>query len=298
MKPGDLNLFYTQLAQTPEMQAAAAAVRKAAPAAPLPQPISKAEARAVGLAANIAKGGTRIFAEGDSWFDFPNWILLDPVSDVLDGLIHEHGYVVTRISRAGDTVANMSRSQNLQLIRQNLAALRPEAFLFSGGGNDLCDRRQNGTNEFYDVLFGPPAPHGLQTKLLSTYLDRIMAGYELVLAEAVAAKVPAFVHSYAHAIATGIPAVYKFAGPWLKPQLVAKAYDAKKEGPAIVAQMIDALSDRLAQLAQESHGKIYFVDLRGVIQANDWHDELHLLPRGWRKAAKEFNKAIRSVLGH
>lgn len=298
MKPGDLNLYYTRLAQTPEMQAAAAAIPEAAPAAPLPKPISKAEARAVALAANIAKGGTRIFAEGDSWFDFPNWILLDPVSDVLDGLIHEHGYVVTRISRAGDTVANMSASQNLQLIRQNLAALRPAAFLFSGGGNDLCDRRKNGTNEFYDVLFGPPAPHGLQTKLLSTYLDRITAGYKLVLAEAVAAKVPAFVHSYGHAIATGIPAVYKFAGPWLRPQLLAKGYDAKKEGPGIIAQMIDALSDRLARLAQESQGQIHFVDLRPVIQPRDWHDELHLLPRGWRKAAKVFDQAIRAVLGH
>jgi hypothetical protein len=137
----------------------------------------------------------------------------------------------------------------------------------------------------------------VQTKLLSTYLDRIMAGYKLVLAEATAAGVPAFIHSYGHAIATGIPAVYKFAGPWLKPQLVAKGYDAKKEGPAFIAQMIDALSDRLARLAQDSHGHIHFVDLRGVIQASDWHDELHLLPKGWRKAAKAFNQAIRSVLG-
>lgn len=298
MNPGDLNRYYTQLARTPEMHAAAAAIPAPEPTTAWPAPISKAESRAVVLAANIAKGGTRIFAEGDSWFDFPNWVLLDPVSDVLDGLMHDHGYVVTRISRAGDTVASMSGSQNLELIRQSLAALRPEAFLFSGGGNDLCARRQNGTNEFYDILYGPPAPHGIQAHVLSVYLDRVIAGYNLILAEAVAAHVPAFVHSYAHALPSGIPAVYKFAGPWLRPQLLAKGYNAEAEGRSIVAQMIDVLSDRLAHLAQQSHGKIHFVDLRPLITANDWHDELHLLPSGWHKAATEFNRVIRSVLGH
>ena len=297
MNPGDLNVYYEQLGLTPEMHQALAAIREAAPAGPLPQPISKAESRAVALARNIERGGTRIFGEGDSWFDFPNWVLLNPVSDVLDGLLHEYGYVVTRISRAGDTVANMSASQNLTLIRQNLFALRPAAFLFSGGGNDLCARRQDGTNEFYDVLYGPPAPHGIQTTLLSTYLDRVIEGYRLILAEAVALKIPAFVHSYAHGVPSGRPAVYKFAGPWLKPQLVAKGYDPSGEGPPAVAQMIDALSDRLAHLANRSHGTIHFVDLRPVIDTSDWHDELHLLPGGWRKAAREFDRAIRGVLG-
>jgi len=296
MQPGDLNRYYEQLAQTPETRAALAAVGEVTFEKPSLRPISKTESRAVALAKNIANDGTRVFAEGDSWFDFPNWILLDPVSDVLDGLIHEHGYVVTRISRAGDTVQNMSTGQNLALIRQNLAALRPAAFLFSGGGNDLCARRQDGTNEFYDVLFSPPAPHGIQSQMLSDYLDRVIAGYRLVLAEAVALKVPSFVHSYGHALPTGIPAVYKFAGPWLKPQLVAKGYDASGEGPSLVAVMIDALSERLGNLAQQSDGMIHFVDLRPVINANDWHDELHLLPQGWRKAAKKFDKAIRKVL--
>jgi len=296
MEPGDLNRYYEQLARTPETHAALAALGKVTFEEPSLRPISKAESRAVALAENIAKDGTRVFAEGDSWFDFPNWILLDPVSDVLDGLIHEHGYVVTRISRAGDTVQNMSTGQNLALIRENLAALRPAAFLFSGGGNDLCGRRQDGTNEFYDVLFGPPAPHGIQSQMLSDYLDRVIAGYRVILAEAVALKVPSFVHSYGHAVPTGIPAVYKFAGPWLKPQLVAKGYDAPSEGPGLVAVMIDALSERLANLAERSDGMINFVDLRPVIDPDDWHDELHLLPTGWRKAATKFDRAIREVL--
>src|SRR6266540_1048187 len=108
MHPGDLNRYYEQLARTPETFAALAAIEKVTPEHPALRAISKAESRAIALAENIANGGTRVFAEGDSWFDFPNWILLDPVSDVLDGLIHEHGYVVTRITRAGDTVQNMS----------------------------------------------------------------------------------------------------------------------------------------------------------------------------------------------
>ena len=219
------------------------------------------------------------------------------MSDLLDGLIHEHGYVVTRISSAGDTVANMSSSQNLNVIRQHLNALRPEAFLFSGGGNDLCKRRQDGTNEFYDVLYGPPAAHGIQAKLLATYLDTVLAGYQLILGVAAETKTPAFVHSYAHAIPSGRPAAYKIAGPWLKPQLDAKGYNAAKEGSPLVAQMIDALSSRLISLAKKSKGRVHFVDLRPVIEPGDWHDELHLLPQGWKKAAAEFDKAIRKVLG-
>ncbi len=61
MNPGDLNVYYEQLGLTPEMHQALAAIREAAPAAPLPQPISKAESRAVALARNIERGGTRIF---------------------------------------------------------------------------------------------------------------------------------------------------------------------------------------------------------------------------------------------
>lgn len=302
LRPGDLNRFYEQLGQHPADRRAAAAAptpgRRRVRAGVLPPgAISKTEVRAVALAKNIAEGGTRLFAEGDSWFDFPNWILLDPVSDVLDGLIHGHGYVVERISHGGDTLETMAYPGNLRLIRQNLAGLRPKAFLLSGGGNDLCGRRQDGTNRFYDVLAGPPAPHGIQSKLLSHYLDQLVVSYRQILAEAAAARVPAFVHAYAHAIPSGIPAVYKFrVGPWLRPQLKAKGYDPATEGVRLVARMINDLSDRLDALAKGSRGKVHFVDLRRVITKDDWHDELHLLPQGWRKAAAEFDRVIRMVL--
>jgi hypothetical protein len=70
-----------------------------------------------------------IYAEGDSWFQFPVFI-----RDIIDWLTRREGYIVYSDAYGGDWITNIIyESQYVSA----LSLLRPGYFLISGGGNDL-----------------------------------------------------------------------------------------------------------------------------------------------------------------
>ena len=78
---------------------------------------------------------TVIFAEGDSWFQFPRitrWY--DAVRDVIDWLIKEDEYAVYSIAAGGDWFSNIFYAGEYI---EELPKIQPDVFLISGGGNDL-----------------------------------------------------------------------------------------------------------------------------------------------------------------
>lgn len=84
-----------------------------------------------------------LVAEGDSWFQFPGrWFFsalglkfhLDAVKDILDHLIAGKRYCLYSLAAGGDWLIKMLRADDYV---EPLSHIEPDAFLLSGGGNDL-----------------------------------------------------------------------------------------------------------------------------------------------------------------
>ena len=75
--------------------------------------------------------GPILVSEGDSWFQHPI------ENDIIDTLAwFTHGYKIRSLGAAGDRLSEMVQHLEFpQAIRDE----NPEAFLFSGGGNDFVD---------------------------------------------------------------------------------------------------------------------------------------------------------------
>lgn len=80
-------------------------------------------------------GRKLILAEGDSWFQFPRIFLgFDLVKDIIDHLMDRGDYLVYSLAYGGDWLSNIL---SLDEYVDELPKLSPDAFLISGGGNDL-----------------------------------------------------------------------------------------------------------------------------------------------------------------
>lgn len=85
-----------------------------------------------------------VVAEGDSWFQFPGrwfvhafglrWVHVDAVKDILDQLTASKRYCVFSLAAGGDWLIKMLRANDYV---EPLSQIEPDAFLLSGGGNDL-----------------------------------------------------------------------------------------------------------------------------------------------------------------
>ncbi len=80
--------------------------------------------------------GKSILAEGDSWFQHPRIKPIgDTVTDIIDWLIDENpNYAIYSMAAGGDWLSNMIRTTDYITM---LDRISPDAFLFSGGGNDM-----------------------------------------------------------------------------------------------------------------------------------------------------------------
>ncbi|MFK7920596.1 MAG: hypothetical protein AB8H47_01505 [Bacteroidia bacterium] len=80
--------------------------------------------------------GKSILVEGDSWFQHPPVQLLgDSVKDIIDWLIEDNpNYAVYSMAAGGDWLSNMIKTTDYISM---LDRISPDAFLFSGGGNDM-----------------------------------------------------------------------------------------------------------------------------------------------------------------
>ena len=122
------------------------------------------------------------------------------------------------------------------------------------------------------------------------------------LIEAVKSKkkdIQIFLHGYGYPIPDGRAVIqlgdYKFVGPWFDPALRRKGF-SEAEGKIILHSLIDALNNMLSKLAQEYSDNVHYIDLRPIIQDEDWENELHLTAQGFKKVADEFEQQILKVL--
>jgi lysophospholipase L1-like esterase len=260
----------------------------------------KARARAV------ASGGLLI-AEGDSWFDYPFF-------DVLERLEDGFGFEVESVAHKGDTVEAMaydpSQTSKLARLFERLGGQgrQPRAILLSGGGNDVAG------DEFGLLLnhasSGLPV---LNDRIVSGVIDeRIKAALACLIGAVTTLSrryferaVPVLVHGYGHAIPDGrgyLGGAWFLPGPWLKPGFTAKGYGVLADNARVVASLIDRFNGMVATLPQVAGlGHVTYVDLRDALTSDlqgykqSWGNELHPTRAGFQSVATLVARVIQQL---
>lgn len=269
-----------------------------------------AKARAVQVApqriqAMGAKGIATLVAEGDSWFDY-FWY------DVLD-VLEEGGYDVEDDAHAGNRVEDMAYGDNqLPRFRRLIEKLVrrgdvPKAILFSGGGNDIAGE------EFALLLdHARSAAPGLNEDVVRGIIDvRVRNAYLCFLSavtetctRVIGRKVPILVHGYAYAVPDGrgvLGGAWILPGPWLRPGFHQKGFGDPVHNQAVVAALIDRFNAMLEWLpSAPGLDHVHYVDLRKALPSASgyrewWGNELHPTKKGFHAVAQEFFAKLASL---
>lgn len=245
----------------------------------------------------------KLVAEGDSWFDYP------PSLDLLDNLKRDHGYRVFKIAEAGDTLENLvygteyRRSdfgrkppQILQTIRA-VTRHSPTALLFSGGGNDIAGDEFASYLNHHDSNPAEPLRGAYVDYMFDVVFSRTLRDFTARVWE-FSPDLPIVMHGYGYARPTGravinLPFGFKFVGPWLRPALAMKNI-APSRGREVIEMLIDRYNVLLGQLDAELPS-FHHVDLRDLIQDDDWNDELHLGSGAYQRCANRLHETIAAL---
>jgi hypothetical protein len=265
----------------------------------------KATAKAGGAGTPASSRGVLV-AEGDSWFDYPFY-------DVLQKLDDDFGWDIEQVAHRGDSVESMAYDggQLADFVRAIERVVRrgdtPHAILMSGGGNDVAG------DGFAMLLNHRSSPvFGLNPAIVDGVLEtRIRVAYTTVLSAVTAAcqsllgaTVPILVHGYDYPVPDGRGVLGGWGwlpGPWLEPGFREKGYDDLAERVAIACDLIDRFYAMLgAVVATPAFAHVELVDLRNALStqlANDrykdwWGNELHPTRQGFRKVAGLFDASL------
>lgn len=221
--------------------------------------------------------GPIIISEGDSWFQFP--LIL---KDIIDWLSDD--YAIRSLDAAGDTLENMLNEGEYYVELQRLIDnhLRPSIFLLSAGGNDVLgggDLKQH-LRPFDPAL--SPAQH-----LLPSYdnlLAKVEGQYDTILRKL---ETVAGLHVICHGYDYTIPN----KGRWLGTPMASMGILDSDYQRRIVIEMVDRFHALMRRLSNNFRN-VSFLDNRGVVTEQRWHDELHPSDEGYRDVARRFKDEI------
>jgi len=240
-----------------------------------------------------------LLAHGDSWFNYPlNGNKVEfPVRDT-DIIAHlrkmgDPPPTILNISHYGDaTTDEMSLAKQKRLIAaltnpRNWLNGKPDAILFSGGGNDIA-----GDPFIIYLDYKDSSSSGLDTERFAGRLASMKASYlDLFLFRTrYAPHVPIFGHGYdwARPMEPHPPCT----GPWMWPAIKFTQWNMN-EGTKIIH---DALEQFASMLSKFETGGYEFtaVPTQGTLATEDWANELHPYPAGFAKLAQKFLTALQS----
>jgi hypothetical protein len=237
-----------------------------------------------------------MLAQGDSWFDYPltgNGLpLVD--TDVIAQLrlIGAAPPTILNLAHHGDAaVDEMSLPKQERLISaltdpSNWLNGKPDAILFSAGGNDIAGDH---FCIFLDYNDGHAA--GLNADRFNKALSMVEACYLDLFAvrDRIAPGVPVFSHCYDFPIPNGAHPVC--AGPWLKPSLDFCNWSVAR-GTTIVHEALASFRQMLKRLEGAAGNNFHLVDTQGILAPGEWANELHPYPPGFQKVAQKFADAL------
>jgi hypothetical protein len=244
-----------------------------------------------------ASGPLRIFAEGDSWFDYPPFMLK---GGIIPRLEQRLGVPILNLAKAGDEVRYMLGVEQRRLLakhfREGCPAGGPwDVLLFSGGGNDIVDNPM--ALWVRDYAAGRTAADLVHKERFAAALALVRAGYEDLVAmrNALSPSTQLILHAYDFAIPDGRGVCH--LGPWMKPTFDVRGFpEGSPRRFEVVKVMLQQFAGMLQSLAV-SHAKVTFINAQGTLAASPaaWHNELHPGRDGFDKFAAVFHGNIRSL---
>lgn len=248
----------------------------------------------------VPKGGSfvplQIFAEGDSWFDYPVPLFGGGIIPRLEDRL---GVPILNLAKAGDEVRYMlgvdERKALAKQLKNGCPAGGPwDVLLFSGGGNDIVDNPMALWIKDYDQAI-PPAKLIHQARF-DAALTLVRAGYEdlIGLRDTLSPGTQLVLHAYDFAIPDGRGVC--FLGPWLKPTFDLRKFPTRAAMFDVVKAMLQQFA-ALLQSLQASHSGVTFINGQGTLvpQTNSWHNELHPARDGFEKFADIFHQKLKAL---
>lgn len=243
-----------------------------------------------------------MYAEGDSWLQFPFFI-----EDLIDQL--DRHYLICCTSKPGDTLRNMvfdepeyAEELNELLVKRKLPV---RYFLLSGAGNDVVGAK-NGRSILQDIVRpydpGQTIEWHIATDALTETLTFIETSYRKVL-DTVDARFPTskfpelrvILHGYDYSPTRGVPKADKkrpfWARDWTGEPLRKLGFPNNEKASAVIAALIDRLNTLTATTAA-AYGRAIYCDLRKAVPKGEWADELHPTDKGFAAAAKKMRSFL------
>ena len=251
------------------------------------------------LRLSVRRGGQpplMLLAHGDSWFNYPlngnRWP--SPDTDIIAHLkkMGSPPPKILNISHFGDaTTDEMGLPKQQRLIEalqnpKNWLDKKPDAILFSGGGNDIA-----GDPFCIYLNYKDPGSSGLDSDRFAGRLASMRASYlDLFLfRNRYASGVPIFGHCYDYA--RPMQRHPPCTGPWMKPSLTFTGWNPE-EGAAIIGDAIDQFKAMVDKLEASGEYDFTVVQTHNTLAATDWANELHPYPPGFEKLAQKFQSAL------
>lgn len=252
--------------------------------------------RARALAAPRIAQPLQIFAEGDSWFDYPVPFFGGGIVPRLENLL---GVPILNLATAGDEVRFMLGVDERKLIIKQLTNGCPaggpwDAMLFSGGGNDIVGNPMAlWVNEFDS---NSPIEHHLNIERFDSALALVRAGYEdlIALRDSLTPTTTLIFHGYDFAIPDGRGICS--LGPWLKPTFDLRKFPDRSGAQQVVKAMLVRFAAMLSQLATV-HRDVRFINGQGLLapETSSWHNELHPAKKGFQAFAARFRQELKEL---
>jgi hypothetical protein len=231
-----------------------------------------------------------LISEGDSWFSYP---LRPNVINVLDTRAQRR-ISLLRLERSGEELLTILSGKQKDKLRRQLKRYPVQALLLSGGGNDIVDR-----NLLPLLREKEPASRTWEScikkgRVKSRLLQLKLAYQELIdIRDDVNEDCMIYTHGYDHAIPTGkgVKIGPIKLGPWLKPYLDRRKINDPMDQRNVIRWLIDSFNEMQIGLAA-ANPKVVFVDCRGTLGENDWHNELHPHAAGFRSVGALFSAKL------
>jgi hypothetical protein len=261
------------------------------------RPRPKASKAADGEPAAKAGGSfepLQIFAEGDSWFDYPVPFFGGGIIPRLEDRL---GVPILNLAKAGDEVRYMLGVEEREVLTKHLTDGSPaggpwDVLLFSGGGNDIVDNPMALWVKDWNPAM-PPAAH-IHKARFDAALALVRAGYEdlIALRDQLSPTTQLVFHGYDFAIPDG-RGICGF-GPWLRPTFQLRKFPTRAAMEAVVKAMLQQFAAMLAALASPT---VTFINGQGTLvpQPSSWHNELHPARAGFGKFADIFHVKLKAL---
>jgi hypothetical protein len=265
---------------------------------------TKVHAAAVAAGAPKVSAPLVMLALGDSWFDYPlHGNVLTPLrpTDIIAqltsmGTLPPHILNISHFGDATTTEMALPKQQRMIDVLNNpnnwMDSGKPDAILFSGGGDDIAGDQ---FCIFLDYVDAPGAT-GLNKERFDGVLGVVRAAYLdlFEFRDRHAPNVPIYGHCYDFPIPNGVhPGC---AGPWLKPSLDFCGWTVE-QGTKIVRLALEQFRAMLQKLAGVPQYDFHLIDTQGTLNPGDWANELHPYPDGFKKLARLFVKALHDKFG-